>query len=329
MSVYKNFVDDNFHLVNSVNYGTGENSLCDNWVEIIRYVNEKFPHVIQGLTTNGYLSELCKNNSATESIVVECLEEVDVSLDFGDKYLHNRSRDNLFVYDWIIQTLEFCKKYKMRTTIVFIGTNKTLEISNIKSLFKLAQKYDAIIRLNPYRPVSGIDERSRKFIPDFEIIKIALEYISDHYKIISLSDPLFSAIFTYGDEPKTDPSGLSSIRILPDGSITPSTYLVSSEFRQSNILEKDILTKLEQCGFKNLIDRSLPKECIGCKYESICKGGTLDRRYLWYKDFKRKDPYCPFGNGCDTAVIRKLKVTTDLNFQSVHNGYLPTLFFSN
>jgi len=328
ISVFKEFIDENFHLVKSINYGTGENTLCDNWIEIIKYVHEKFPNVVQGLTTNGYLSELCKYNSFAEKIIINCLEEIDVSLDFGDNERHNKFRGNSCVYDWVIKTLEFCKLNKKRTTIVFVGTNETLEISNIKNLFEIAREYNTIIRLNPYRPAYGIDYQSNRFIPDFEVIKKALEYISDNYKILSLSDPLFSAIFTHGDKPSADPSGFTSIRILPDGSITPSTYLITEEFRRLNIKIKNVFKELEKDDFKNLIKRIIPEECVGCKYVSVCQGGALDRRYLWYKNFGKRDPYCPFRNN-EFTNISKLKVMPNINFQSVHNEYLPTLFFSN
>ncbi len=328
ISIIKRFIDENFHIVNSVNYGTGENTLCNDWIEIIRYINKRFPNVIQGITTNGYLSELCNKNHAARKVIVDCLDEIDISLDFGKKEKHNHFRGNSHVYDWVMQTLELCKTHNKRTTIVFIGTHETLEIDNIIRLFDIAKEYNAIIRLNLYRAMFGINEQSKKFIPDFARIREVLEYISCNYKILSLSDPLFSSIFTYGENPQDDPSGISSMRILPDGSITPSTYLITNEFRTLNIKTKNVFDILNKNKFENLINRVLPMECTNCKYASTCKGGALDRRYLWYKDFARKDPYCPFGDG-ENVNIDKLIITSGTGFKSIHNGYLPTLFFSN
>jgi len=323
--VLKEFIDHNFHLVNSVNYGTGENTLSGIWIEIIKHINERFPNVTQGLTTNGYLSELLVKDLNAKRIILECIEEIDVSLDFGNKESHNKFRGNSQVYNWVIQTLEYSKKYNKRAAIVFVGTNETLKIPNIKNLFAIAKKYDAIIRLNLYRP-TNIQERY--FIPNFDAIKQALEFINDNYNILSLSDPLFSAIFTKGEVSCIDPSGISSIRILPDGSITPSTYLITDEFKKLNIRIGNVLDKLKDSEFINLIDHSVPDECADCPYKFVCRGGAVDRRYLWYRDFNRKDPYCPFTK--DHVIdISKLKITHKSNFSSVHDGYLPTLFFSN
>ena len=328
-SIIKTFIDDNFHLVNSINYGTGESTLCNDWIKILGYVNERFPKIVQGITTNGYLSEIYNNGDwYVKETIANCLAEIDVSIDFGLREKHNEFRDNSFVYDWAIRTLELCRKLNKRTTIVFIGTNETLRISNIDSLFELAQKYDSIIRLNLYRPVCGITQQAQKFIPDFETITQALEHIGKHYKILSISDPLFSSIFTHGENVHTDPSGLSGIRILPDGSITPSTYLISDEFKKLNIRTKDVFKLLMGHEFKSLIDRCIPQECIGCEYETQCQGGVFDRRYLWYKNFNKKDPYCPFEKG-RVVNIRKIGIELDSSFHSIHDGYLPTMFFRN
>jgi radical SAM protein with 4Fe4S-binding SPASM domain len=327
INIIKKFIDANFHLVRSVNFGTGENTLCSIWPEIVKYIHEKFPTVVQGVTTNGYLSELCDKNSIVEKMLIDCLDEIDISLDFGNKEEYNNFRNNLYVYDWVIRTLELCKRHKKRTSIVFIGTNETLEIDNIKNLFNIAKEYNAIVRLNLYRPIFGLNEYSKKYIPDFEKIANALQYINDYYKILSLSDPLFSSIFTHGGKHYSDPSGVSSLRILPDGSITPSTYLITDKFRKLNIRTDKVFKELNNSGFQNLINREIPKECVDCQYASTCRGGTFDRRYLWYNDFTKKDPYCPFGK--ENVNISKLKITIDPNFKSIHDGYLPTLFFSN
>lgn len=324
----KKFIDNNFDKVNSVNYGTGENTLSKDWIKIVEYVHNKFPNVTQGLTTNGYLSQICKDD-ALKKIIDDAIEEIDVSLDFGDPSRHGKFRGNPKTFDWVIETLEYGKKNNKRLTIVFIGTNETLQIENIKSIFSIAKKYDSKVRLNLYRPTIGINERTEKFIPDFDTIKNALIYISEHYKILSLSDPLFSTLFLKDKENiKRDPSGLDSIRILPDGSITPSTYLITDEFKKFNIKMENVLEKLKEKEFQNMIDRELPKECNVCKYKELCGGGVLDRRYLWYKDFLHKDPYCAFNNE-EIDKIPKLKITKKDDFQSVHDGYLPTMFFSN
>lgn len=174
-----------------------------------------------------------------------------------------------------------------------------------------------------YRPTEGINDKSREFIIEYDMLADAIRYIAEKYQIISLNDALFSTIFM--GETVADPSGDRSIRILADGNITPSTYLIDQRFIVGNIKEKDVLLRLENDGIlENIISRSIPEECNECIYKETCAGGVFDRRYLWYGSLKRKDPYC------QRIYREKSKERISINktdFSSVHDGYLPTMFF--
>ena len=74
----------------------------------------------------------------------------------------------------------------------------------------------------------------------------------------------------------------------------------------------------------NLIVKTIPSECKGCAYENSCAGGVYDRRYLWYGTLEKKDPYCP---GVFHARNNQPIEITASDFVSVHDGYLPTIFF--
>lgn len=108
------------------------------------------------------------------------------------------------------------------------------------------------------------------------------------------------------------------MRILHTGDITPSTYLISDEFR---------MTKIENCDLNSVqLENELPSDCLECSLKNRCKGGVLDRRYLWYKDIKQRDPYCPFRKE-NYVPDFSVSIENDGSFSSVHDGYLPTLFF--
>lgn len=110
----------------------------------------------------------------------------------------------------------------------------------------------------------------------------------------------------------------ASVRILHTGDITPSTYLISDEFR---------MTKIENCDLNSVqLENELPSDCLECSLKNRCKGGVLDRRYLWYKDIKQRDPYCPFRKE-NYVPDFSVSIENDGSFSSVHDGYLPTLFF--
>ena len=320
------FIDENHQYINSINYGTGENTLSNDWFRLIYYIRSKYPSITQALTTNGHLFEAVKDEFCLNAFVY-AIDEVDVSLDFADKKKHNAFRGQSNAYSWAIKTLELCKLYNKRLTIVFLGSRVNIYRENIDDLFHIAYNYNAILRMNIYRPTEGLNNHSRHFIVSYDQIKELLSHIYDHYHIIKINDPLFSSIFC--NQPSNDPSGVNSIRILSDGSITPSTYLISDNYIIGNITTKNILSKLiSNMSIRNVIKKILPDECKSCIYANTCCGGVYDRRFLWYGSLQHKDPYCPSSYNNNMKPFISMSSSSN-SFDSVHDGYLPTMFFSN
>lgn len=316
------FIDENHDKIATINYGTGENTLSDNWFRLVYYIHSHYPEIRQALTTNGYLSEAIKKKENLQ-IFAEAIDEIDVSLDYYKPQLHNEFRGQSNAWGWAINTLKLCKEYHKPSTIVFLGSKKNLYPENIDGLFEIATKYGAILRMNMYRPTEGINDFSKQFIVSYETFMNTIKYISETQSIIAMNDALFSSFLT--DKTIHDPSGERSIRILADGSITPSTYLIGKDYIVANITEDNVLEKLENesllCG---IIDKVIPKECNDCIYADSCSGGVYDRRYLWYGTLEKRDPYCPHvftrPETCNISI-------TQTDFKSVHDGYLPTIFF--
>ena len=321
---WKKFIDENYDNIESINYGTGENVILDEFFYFVDYVRTNYPLITQSLTTNGYLYERVKNNSEFYDIYKRSIDEVDVSLDFIDEKKHSKFRGQPKAYNWAINTLNMLKKDNKKATIVFVGFNETMTKENIDSLFEVAKRYNALLRLNIYRPVSENKEINERFILDYKVLKAMLEYIGNNYKIVSLSDVLLGNIYC-NDLNIKENTGIDSIRILPNGDICPSTYLIGETYRKKyNIKDKNILSKIR---FDEFIEAKIPLECDNCIIKEKCRGGVFDRRILWNKTLDKRDPYCPFENNDDLnkpkfKILKKDRV-------SVHDGYLPTMFFTN
>lgn len=321
---WKKFVDENHEKIDSINYGTGENSLIDDFFYFIEYVRENYPDIKQSVTTNGHIYKKVSSNEKFMEIYRRCIDEVDVSLDFCNKDRHNKFRGQIMAYDFAINTLAMLKKDGKKATIVFVGFEETLQKENIDGIFGIAKKYNALLRLNIYRPVAKDKDINKKFILSYDILKNALDYINERYKIITLSDVLFGNLFTDQTDVKEN-TGIGSIRILSDGNICPSTYLISKEQRSNYyITDNNVLDKLR---FNDFEEAKVPYECDNCKYKNSCRGGVFDRRVLWYGTLDKRDPYCPILLGKEIPntkyhITKKERV-------SVHEEYLPTMFFSN
>ena len=313
------FVDENHEYIDSINYGTGENAISNDFFKFISYVS-----ITQSLTSNGYIYERVSKDPELYDIYKKSIDEVDVSLDFAIPEKHNFFRGQPKAYDWAINTLKMLQKDKKTATIVFVGFEETMTPENIDGLFEIAKKYDALIRLNIYRPVSDNKEINEKFILSYKTLMSTLEYINEKYKIVTLSDVLLGNIYTREKDIKEN-TGIYSIRILPDGSICPSTYLITKDFRNKyNIKQENVLSKVK---FEDFIEAPIPEKCKDCEIRNKCKGGVYDRRMLWNKTLNERDPYCPFEN--DDDINKKQFKTLKKKRVSVHDGYLPTMFFKN
>ena len=318
------FVDENHEYIDSINYGTGENAISNDFFKFISYVRENYPNITQSLTSNGYIYERVSKDPELYDIYKNSIDEVDVSLDFAIPEKHNFFRGQPKAYDWAINTLKMLQKDKKTATIVFVGFEETMTPENIDGLFEIAKKYDALIRLNIYRPVSDNKEINKKFILSYKTLMSALEYINEKYKVVTLSDVLLGNIYTREKDIKEN-TGIDSIRILPDGSICPSTYLITKDFRNKyNIKQENVLSKVK---FEDFIEAPIPEKCKDCEIRNKCKGGVYDRRMLWYKTLNERDPYCPFDN--DDNLEKEQFKTLKKKRVSVHDGYLPTMFFKN
>jgi len=314
------FIDYNHKYIESINYGTGENTLSDTWRNILMHISKNYPDIKQAITTNGYLSKIVteeKNYNLLHSI-----DEVDVSLDIADKSDFNLLRGVEHAYDWVMQTIKVCNENKIKTTIVTILIDKTIHIDNLGKLIEISRKHNCFLRLNIYRPNIQQAVEPVKYIT----LKDALLWIIDHVSVVSLSDPLFSALIT--NEKKADNSGKCSLRILPNGSITPSTYLISEQWIFGNIKEGVSLKKNPFKTIMNGIDlqNNVPEDCMNCSIVDKCMGGAMDRRIIWYSTLKRRDPYCPYENDDNISAWKNKKIQ-HAKGPIIHDGYLPTLIF--
>ena len=294
------FVDENHEYIDSINYGTGENAISNDFFKFISYVRENYPSITQSLTSNGYIYERVSKDPELYDIYKKSIDEVDVSLDFAIPEKHNFFRGQPKAYDWAINTLKMLQKDKKTATIVFVGFEETMT------------------------PESDNKEINKKFILSYKTLMSALEYINEKYKVVTLSDVLLGNIYTREKDIKEN-TGIDSIRILPDGSICPSTYLITKDFRNKyNIKQENVLSKVK---FEDFIEAPIPEKCKDCEIRNKCKGGVYDRRMLWNKTLKERDPYCPFENNDD--INKKQFKTLKKKRVSVHDGYLPTMFFKN
>jgi len=322
IKVWMDFFKRNKDWIKNINFGTGENTLVDEWFSLVEFIHKLDSHLGQALTTNGSLISVISNDKSKQKIVQKCISDIDVSLDYASEKKHNNFRGHDNAYQMALDTLRYCKEHNFNTTIVIMGLSDNLCIENLAGIFNIAKSNNALIRINIYRPVN---KQNGLKPPSLNTLLRAFDWIYDNHEICSLSDPLFSATLTTSTKIHRDPSGLSSIRILPDGSIYPSTYLINKDYLLGHISDRDFFQKLQNNKLIESLTSTIPSSCLNCDVLDQCQGGVVDRRILSCNTVKKSDPYCPLKHNLP-VYLRDYKVVSD-NFTSIHDGYLPTLFF--
>lgn len=250
-------------------------------------------------------------------------------MDYAKEDEHNNFRGQNKAYTWAMNMLDLCHKNNKRLTIVSLGSDLVVTKENMTGIFDIANKNGAILRMNIYRPTNGLDDFSKQFLLSKERLIDFLKWVNDNYDILALDDALLSAIIL--GKKNSDSSGVNSLRILPNGNITPSTYLIQDDFIVGNIKDNVDLNKIKELKdnkLNQIVEEVIPKECENCKYVSMCKGGVIDRRYLWNGSLKEKDPYCFVDDSALMNKVKKINIIEE-KFESVHDGYLPTMFFKS
>jgi radical SAM protein with 4Fe4S-binding SPASM domain len=321
LPMLKAFVDANYASITSINYGTGENSLAADWYELLKYVRAYYPHIGQALTTNGYLAPALERRE-DHAQVLAALDEVDVSVDFCDSR-HNAWRGHPRAQTWAAGTVALCRQAGIRTTMVVLGHDETLALDNLDRVFDVAATLGCFVRINILRPSGDLALQPLSYAA----LRRALDYALGQHRVVALSDPLFAALIL--GERVEDASGKTSLRILPDGAITPSTYLVSREWQRAHISTARLDT--EEFARALAVDGepgTLPTACENCEVAALCGGGAFDRRVLWYGTLRERDPYCPYHHGETPAAWHPVAVPVRVPGPRIHDGYLPTLIFS-
>ena len=325
LELAQSFVRNNADAIASINYGTGECALSENWSRLIGYVRSKFPKIRQALTTNGSVYRQIRSGKLDAELLFSSIDEIDVSLDFADEVKHVAMRGKEDAFEGAMGTLALCSVHHVIPTIVTVAFADTLSEENLDGLFALAKTHGAFVRLNILRPVAGVSFAP----PDFETLFRALRYVTAQYYIVSMCDPLFGAVFGVPVQ-QGDSVGISSLRILPNGMITPSTYLITPDWQAERLAEDFHLERLRGLApFQTIRSAQLPAECRRCTLAGHYRGGAIDRRILYYQSLAERDPYCPFRHDHSAEALDcSMKHYKNALRPFVHDGYLPTLIFS-
>ena len=297
--------------IESVNFGTGENILNGEFLQIVKYLHER--NIDLSLTANGY-SILNMSDD-----FIKMFHDVDFSLEFPTRELQNGYRGHNS-WEMVCAGMKRCKALGIPFSIATVLMRSNSE--HIVEFYDLIKEYDCFLRINIIKCNSSNKDENLMNELSYDLFWQSIKNIFKKFKLVSCSEPILKAALKLNSGIGV-PCGKSSIRIQPDGSLLPCVYWGYSEQR---------IEDLEQNGEKVLLSpefiasQIVPDACRGCEYVTLCGGGCASRRKL-DKGLNNPDPFCPMARG---EKFPEITYTLNKNqVDLIHSSYLCTIILSN
>ena len=274
-----------------LNVSGGEPFLKKDWFEILSYARKK--NIEIGITTNGTLitDDVAKKIKKLEPF------NVHISLD-GIGKVHDEFRNKNGVYDSVLKTISFFKKYKIPFGLTTSITKKNFsDLDNVKDFVKK----NKINSWNLYYalPVGCLKQADAVSQEEFyQFAKKVVEFKKELKDItkISVGDSLgYFGTLKVRDEMWTGcGAGVCGCAVDAEGNVK-GCPIQHDEFNEGNIRDKSLKEIwLGEKAFKyNSEPQKLSKHCKNCKYGKICKGGCKSSMFAQGTEFHFND-YCVY-----------------------------------
>lgn len=315
------FLVRNGEYIQAINFGTGECFLSPTFPILLQLCGEYAPQAKVAVTTNGAFADLSKGSFA---IAARQISECDVSLDFHNREMHDEWRGKNGAWERAKKAIQLAVDHGLTTSVVMLGAAQTLTEDNICGMLKLCETHKVALRVNIYMPTTG----DYSFIPTAESVYLALVALKAWGASVCSSDRLIGSILNAKEnQPATGPK--RSCRILPNGNVSPSTYLINMPWLiQSNLTDITLAELLNTGPFQRYLTPPIPRDCEQCSMLQSCGGGSIERRWLWGRSLESPDPLCPNMNGNKSNLLSGLPEDVTMerwDGPTIHLDYLPTI----
>ncbi len=263
--------------IGSMNLGVGENGL-----------HSDYRGILDDLATRGIKTSITSNGLSIERLAdgeLTRFHSVELSLDFPTEHEHDAFRGT---GNWrtVVAALERCAGLGVPVTVTAVMM--TINYLRLPALARVAAGFGANLRVNVYQP-----SRTNRFTLGYEELWDGFRRLAASTRLIATTEPVLAGVL--GLENFSGPGcGRSTVRVAPDGRVTPCTYWPDSRLTIAD-LERRGVDIVETDEFIDA--RRAPTACAGCP----CRGGCAGRRALIGRA-DAADPYCPFARG-DRIVI--------------------------
>lgn len=289
--------------IESINLGTGEPCLYPGFHSVLdRFFKMGIPVAI---TTAGPSIE------ALSDAEIKKLHDVDFSLDFPERELHDRWRA-AGAYDMVLRGIERCRYLGVTASVALCLMKQNT--SHMAEMCALCRDLDVSLRLNVYKAIGG-----RDYEPDYHSFWRSVQILFSEAEAIACSEPIVNAALAAGNglkefPVKGSPCGVTSLRLRPGGEIMPCVYWDHSPVTMEKFLSGEM--ELPSGCF---LPR--PEFCDGCEWFDICCGGCSGRRL--YTGKTEPDIYCFMKEGHSVPQLAQKPALRGDDY--IHASYLCTI----
>jgi len=317
------FLENNKNYISAINFGTGECFLAPDFPELLQLCKSIIPGVKIAVTSNGALIDASEEKDHY-TIFAQTIDELDISLDSHQASIHDHWRGKNGAWKRAMSAISLGISMNFKTSVVMVGTQQFLNSHNLDGVIDICFSMGIPLRINLFMPT--IDDFS--FSPSFIQVIDNLNHLTKRTPLVRSSDRLTGTLIE-NYKPGNNLQQNHSCRILPNGQISPSTYLITDPWTVEKDLEDLFLPELSDTDpFQAFTRAPVPLECQPCPYVENCQGGSIERRWLYYKNLNKKDPLCPFVENSPYKSLPLCSIpptTSPWNGPDIHLDYLPTI----
>ncbi len=290
--------------VGAINLGTGESCMHPEFLQVVNGILER--GIPLAITSAGPSLEAMPDWMLSE------LHDVDLSLDFPTKELHDRARAP-GAFRMVVDGLERCRRLGVTVSLAVCLMKANAE--HIGALCRFAREKRIPVRINVYKPVY-----EPALSPSYDEFWNAFSVFFNETDVVACSEPVLNAALAYhghAHDGSGSPCGLGSFRIAPSGDVLPCVYWCPTGISMEMILEEPEL--LARCG-SQCHGLEAPTKCSGCPWLNTCRGGCSGRRL--YTGLTKPDIYCFYMRGEAPPVLKPAEPGGE---RFIHSSYLCTV----
>jgi len=276
--------------VRSVNLGTGENGMHPDFKEILAYLRTK--PIKLTITSNGHSIAVLNDHELT------AFHDVEFSLDYPNQMEQDAQRGP-GNWELIHEQAERCLRVGVPVTIIAVMMKSNY--SRLADVARVAQKFDAPLRVNVYQAV-----RSDLYALSYEEYWEGFRRLFEQTDVIAIGEPLVRAMA--GLPALRAGCGVSTVRVTPRATTQPCVYWPGPGEPLSDLIAAGTQI-LASASFDNA--RTLPQACNDCEFRDCCHGGCAGRRRL-QDALLQPDSYCPIIRGERPTLRIRMAANRDL-----------------